>query len=237
MIKNIVTKLSLVVVATCLVFVQTYPVKAAGAALSLSPASGTFNKGCTYSIDVRVDTAGASTAGADVVLFYDPTRLSVQQPVKNGTIYSEYPGSSVDTQLGKVSILGINSSPSSVFKGKGTFATIDFKVLDTAPSGLTQVRFDFDPQSLGQANDSNIVDKQTITDVLASVTGGSYTIGTGACSMAQGSAEGTVTPTKQPVIDDLTGDGNPSGLIIPTLLMVGVGVMLTIVGLIGLSLL
>ena len=33
--------------------------------LSVSPATGTFNRGCTFIIDVNLDTQGAPTDGAD----------------------------------------------------------------------------------------------------------------------------------------------------------------------------
>lgn len=155
------------------------PVFAAGATLSLSPASGTFNKSCSFSLEITLDTGGAQTDGTDAILFYDATRFSATG-IRSGTIYSDYPGNSIDPQNGKITVSGL-SSVSSAFSGQGTLATIDFTVLETAPEGATQITFDFDPQNKAKTTDSNVVERQTVADILNQVTNGSYTIGAGTC--------------------------------------------------------
>ncbi|MFH0937270.1 MAG: cohesin domain-containing protein [Candidatus Daviesbacteria bacterium] len=172
-------------------------VYAAGASLTLSPATGTFNKGCSVSVDILLDTGGTATDGTDVILNYDPTRFSVQKII-SGTIYADYPGNSFDAQNGRITVSGL-SSVSTAFTGQGTLATIDLMVLDAAPTGATQITFDFDTNDRAKTTDSNVVERTTVVDVLNEVTNGSYTVGTGSCSTTRqigGPDDTTPIPTK-----------------------------------------
>ncbi|MDO8638038.1 MAG: hypothetical protein Q7R43_00555, partial [Candidatus Daviesbacteria bacterium] len=74
--KFIVYRLSFIVLAltTCYLLLAT-PAFATGATLSLSPSTGIFNRGCSFSVDVLLDTGGVQTDGTDAILFYDPTRF------------------------------------------------------------------------------------------------------------------------------------------------------------------
>lgn len=221
------------------------PVFAAGATLSLSPSSGTFNTGCNVSLDINLDTGAAQTDGTDAILFYDPTRFTATS-IKNGTIYSDYPGNNIDTQAGKIVISGL-SSVSTPFKGQGVLATINFTVLSTAPEGATQITFDFDTNNKAKTTDSNVVERDTVADTLNQVTNGNYTIGTGECGAAltttptitpfQGSKGGLTNPIPTKTIDDFAGGGKTAGLSTPTLVVAGVGGIFIILGILGLVLL
>ena len=90
---------------------------AASATLSIQPASGTFNIGCPFTLDVFLDTGGARTDGTDAILFYDQSRFTAQK-IRPGTIYADYPGTVIDATKGRVAISGI-SSLSSAFAGQG----------------------------------------------------------------------------------------------------------------------
>lgn len=179
------------------VFAQT-------ATLILGPAGGTFNRGCNFSLAVELDTGGAPTDGTDAVLFYDPSRLTATS-ITNGTVYPEYAGNSIDPQRGTVAISGYVSINTN-FSGKGTLATVNFIVPNTAPTGATQVTFDFDPNNKLKTIDSNVVIIQEgqVVDILNSVVNGGYVIGTGACS-----AQPSPTPT--PGFGVLPGTGTPPG--------------------------
>ncbi len=177
---------SFLLVSPTAVFAQT-------ASLTLGPAGGTFNRGCNFYLAVELDTGGAPTDGTDAVLFYDPSRLTVTS-ITNGTIYPEYAGNSIDSQRGTVSISGYVAADTN-FSGKGTLATVNFTVPNTAPTGVTQVTFDFDPNNKAKTIDSNVVILQegSVLDVLNSVVNGSYVIGTGSCN-----AQASPTPTPRP---------------------------------------
>lgn len=221
------------------------PTRAAAATLSMSPAVGTFNKGCSFSLDVKVDTGGTQTDGTDAIIFYDQTRFSARA-IRNGTIYQDYPGNNIDSQTGKITISGL-SSVSSAFSGSGTLASIDFTVLDTAPPGATQIKFDFDINDKTKTIDSNVVERGTVADILSQVNNGNYTIGTGTgCSgvvevtptvvqsgLPRGGTDSTPSATTfipQPTLVQTADFGT-------TMVLVAVGSLLTIAGILGLALL
>ncbi len=175
---------------------------AQSAVLSLDPASGTFNRGCDFSLNVNLDTGNAQTDGTDVILFYDVSRFTAGL-ITNGTIYPDYPGNNIDSHAGKITISGL-SSVNTPFTGKGIFATVNFKVNDTAATGATQINFDFDrtgqtasPQCMASGFntcDSNVVERGTVVDDLSSVVNGNYIIGSGTCGAVQSSSSPSPSP-------------------------------------------
>lgn len=255
-------KLRIITFITGITFIILNPELALAATLSLSPASGTFNKGCNFSLNIELDAAGAQTDGTDAILKYDPTRVSAIS-ITNGTIYPDYPGNSIDTQTGKINVSGL-ASPDKAFSSKGTLATVNFKVSQTAPVGDTQVNFDFDPNNKAKTTDSNVVERGTIIDVLSSVTDGTYTIGSGACGSSSSSqtsgttrltsgsgstgtsttgslgsltSGGTEQGTQGAQLKELSPGGKAPGLTGPTLVLVISGTVLILLGIVGLALL
>lgn len=147
--------------------------------ISLSPSFGTFNKGCSFSLNVEVDTAGRSTDGTDVVLNFDSSRFSVTS-IESGTIYKDYPPTSVNNQTGKAIFSGL-SELGKYFNGQGVVAKVNFSVRSNTQEGNSQIRFDFDPNNKSKTIDSNIVEQGTVIDVLDNVIDGDYIIGNGSC--------------------------------------------------------
>lgn len=224
------------------VFAQT-------ATLSLDPSTGTFNKGCGFSLNVNLNTGGTQTDGTDAILIYDASRFTAIN-ITNGAIYPDFPGNNIDSATGKITISGL-ASVSTPFSGTGTLATVNFKVNDNAATGATQITFDFNPQEKSKTTDSNVVQRNTVADVLNSVVNGSYTIGSGTCG-AQPSSSPIATfrpgqpgpggpvstpsatiapiPTKQPYLP-------PAGSADLTFTVAIVGGVLTVLGILGLALL
>lgn len=223
--------------------VLAFPSLASAATLSLQPLNGTFNRGCILGVDIMLDTENKQTEGTDVILIYDPSKLAVTtSDITSGKIYQEYLGLSVDAQAGKLSISGITSAAQS-YSGKGLFATVLLKVLDNAPTGATQIKFDFDPSDKTNSKDTNVVESTTIAELLSSVTDGNYVIGTGSCTApaggtaiksqgAVGTPSATPLPTKVPVKELPQG-----GIFDNTILVAILGTLLTILGIAGLALL
>lgn len=237
------------------------PAPALAATLSLSPSSNTMSRGCETSLEVVLDTQGTQTDGTDAILIYDPSRFSISTAsiTSNTNVYPDFPGNNVDEASGKITISGL-ASVSTPFTGKGTLATLRFSVKDSAPTGVTQINFDFDPNNKAKTIDSNVVERTTIVDVLNSVVNGSYTIGTSPCNPLP-----TVTPTPRPgtpgyVVPGPGGQGavymsTPSGTYTPPTTYIPVktlpeggtkeltftlaifGSVLTILGILGLALL
>lgn len=168
-----------------------YPSFAFAATLSLSPASGTFNKGCSFALDIKLDTGGQQTDGTDAILLFDQGKLTATS-ITSGTIYSDYPGNNTDNDTGKVFVSGL-ASVSSAFSGSGTLATINFTVKDTAATGATIIKFDFDPNDKTKTTDSNVVERGTNAEILSSVVNGNYILGTGSCT--NGGGTGTLPKT------------------------------------------
>ncbi len=214
---------------------------AAGATLSLSPSSGTFNQGCSFSLDILLDTGGVPTDGTDAILFYDPTRFTASK-IRSGTIYSDYPGNAIDAQNGRITVSGL-SSVSSAFSGKGVLASIDFTVATAAPLSATQIKFDFNPNDIAKTTDSNVVERGTVADILNSVVNGNYVVGAGTCaspsptprpsSLPQG-GPGISTPSAQPTARPTLPAGGTEGT---TYTLAIVGVVLTVIGILGVALL
>lgn len=231
------------------------PSLAYAATLSLDPGSGTINKGCNFTLSIQLNTQGSNTDGTDAIIKYDSTRVTPTK-INNGTIYPDYPGNFIDTQTSKINVSGL-ASISQAFNGTGTLATVDFTVLSSAPIGLTQLTFDFDPNDKAKTTDSNVVERSTVVDVLNSVGNGSYTVGTGACSQGisgtSGAGAGTGSKTGSTfgdlssgskggpsgtasgTLDDLTGAGTKPGLFGNTILLTTIGIGLTILGILGLA--
>lgn len=238
-----------VILALMLLLSHAPFVYAGSATLSLSPISGTFNKACTFSLDLVLDTGGAETDGTDSILLFDPTRVNVTN-IRSGTIYNDYPGNNFDNQTGKVTVSGL-ASVSQAYKGKGTLATVDFVVVSSAPAGATQIKFDFDPNNKEKTTDSNVVERGTSSaDALNQVVHGSYVIGSGSCDDAGSASD----PTKVGTGSARIGRGSPGDIIIiatptprPTLPPTGdfsstfiltiIGGSLTLLGILGLIIL
>jgi len=190
-----------ILLSLVLVFSTSTPVLAQGATLLLTPASGTFNRGCTFSVDIRVDTGSVQTDGTDAIVIYDNTRLKVTD-IKKGTIYPLEGVSNIEEAKGIVSYSGL-ADVAAPFTGSGVVATLNFQVQEDAPAGATKVEFDFDPNDKAKTTDSNVVQRGEVVDVLSSATGANYVIGSGSCSESE-----TVTVTPPPATG---GELKPGG--------------------------
>ncbi len=217
------------------VFAQT-------ATLSLEPSTGTFNRGCNFSLNVVLDTGGTQTDGTDAILIYDPSRFNATS-ITNGTVYPDYPGNNIDVQNGRITISGL-ASVNTPFSSKGTLATVNFTVQSNAPAGVAQVKFDFLPTDKAKTTDSNVVERGTLVDTLNSVVDGNYTIGTGACG--QTAAPPTTRPGGGPIISTPSSTMPlptktpylpPAGSEQLTFTLAIFGGALTILGILGLALL
>ena len=225
-------------------FLLVFPTFAMAASLSLSPASGTLNKGCPVTLDINLDTTGADTDGTDAILLYDNTRFTANSIDTNlpTKIYNDYPGSNIDDTSGKITVSGL-ASVSSPFNGKGTLAKINLTVKDSAPTGAAQIKFDF--TSGGKTTDSNVVQRGTVADVLSSVANGNYTIGSGTCAGAAATLTGTVLPRGATIVASQSAQQTVVEVPVKTLPNGGteeltytlaiVGSVLTVLGILGLA--
>lgn len=170
------------------------PAIASAATLSLSPSSGSVASGSTLEVKVNLDTGGTKTSGTDVYINFDPGAFQVvdANPATDGTqilagsLYSQTTFNSVDNSAGKISFSGSKTASSPGYSGTGTLATITFQAVKE--SSASSVAFDF---TAGSTTDSNVISQSDGSDLLTSVTSGSYTIT--ASSANTGSTSGTDT--------------------------------------------
>ncbi len=194
---------------------------AADASLSLSPKTKTIGVGDSLAVDVNLDTDGAAVSSVDVVLDYPTTKLEY---VKT-TATTSFPNVSVrDDPKGT---LHINLTTSSgTFTGVDKIATITFKALATGQAPIT---FVFTQGST--TDDSNV--NSNNQDILATVSGGTYTITTA----SSGSSVTSATPTPASTEDSTSLSPTPtlpvtgsSSLFTSTLswsiLLIGLGVII-----------
>jgi len=147
---------------------------ASGATLELSPSSGCYQVGDTFTVDILLDTEGIETQGVGIRYLNYPTELlevidaEPETPgvqILAGKLYTfATPLNKVDTINGRIAF----SQLSFGFCGSGTLATVRFKTIN---SGEAQVTFDFTP---GDTTDCNVASNGV--EVLSSVTNGCYEI-------------------------------------------------------------
>ncbi|MBM2820757.1 MAG: hypothetical protein HW405_517 [Candidatus Berkelbacteria bacterium] len=146
--------------------------------LALTPSSGTYRVGNTFSANVILNTGGNETSGADAIITYNPLDLEVIDvfgtipgvQVQPGTLYPTYPGNKVDPTAGKISVSGAILGGTKGYNGTGTFAKVTFKVLRAAAT--SPVNFTFTP---GGTTDSNVAStKEPGKDLLNEVTNARY---------------------------------------------------------------
>lgn len=215
-----------------LVATLLFSTPASAATLSLSPTSGSIGRGCSFSVDIRIDTSGVESDSADVVLLYNPQQVSASSII-NGTIFTDYPGNSIDNTEGKVRIYALAASNAS-FTGSGSMATVNFIASSSAQLTQTPITLDFDPLTPTKTTDSNVIQKGSTTDILSSVANGSYTVSNASClaglSSTTSQSQGQ-TASESATVTSLPDTGTTEN----TLIFIGAGLVLLIVGIAGMS--
>lgn len=136
---------------------------AAGATLSLSPSSGSYTVGDTFSVTIGVHTGGASINAAEATLNFPSEKLQVLGISKGGSIFKMWavePDYSNDQ--GVISFAG--GIPGSSYNGtSGKVLTINFKIKSEG-----QAAIDFSGARVLAADGKG-------TDIFGAAQGGSYT--------------------------------------------------------------
>jgi hypothetical protein len=151
-----------IILGSCLIFSNT--VSAQGASLSLSPASGSFQVGKTFSIAVKLNSGGGvGVNAADGYLKFDTNYLSVIGLSTANSIFSLWPiEPGFSNTKGEVSFAGGN--PSAYTGGSGTILLVTFKALK---AGTTRVYF---------SSGSALAADGKGTNILSTLSDGNYTL-------------------------------------------------------------
>lgn len=172
----------------CAFFALPYIVSAAD--LVISPASGSFTVGQTFTATVRVVPGGASVNAVEAVLTFDPTKLSVVSVSKDGSIFSLWTTEPT-----------FSNAAGTVTFGGG--ATTPF----TATSNIINVTFRAVADGSGMVNFASgasvLAADGRGTDVFKKSTGATYTL----AAAAAPTPTPTPTPTPAPTpADDANSD-------------------------------
>lgn len=182
---------------------------------SFNPTGVTKNIGEQFTVVINVDTGGKQVKGADAKISFDPAIIEIVS-IEKGAFFPKG-GYNVDTDTGKIYLSYGFDQALTTNSGTGSFVTLTLKGKKAGTGNLTWV-------CSAQTSDTNIWDVSS-NDIVncSSTAAGVYTI------VESGSSPtGTPGPTGNPTA---TPSIPATGVTLPTFLTVGVGILLTIVGL------
>lgn len=123
--------------------------------------------GDKFSVSINI-SSDKKTDGADLIINYDSSALiveasgSAQPPVSLGSLYSDYPINTLNSEMGKITVSGISSIESGIL-ADGLFGSITFTAKKVGP---TSISLDF---TKGSTVDTNVTGTQEAADILESV--------------------------------------------------------------------
>ncbi len=179
----------------------TEDTSATKATLMLSPDSGNFAVGETFSVQVLLDTKSVEVSQVDFELKYDPDALEVQDSdrdragiqIKDGDLFEVLLSTTpVDTRSGTIEYSKIALSEGKYYKTAGEpgkVATIDFKTLKAGPMTL---RFQTSDTPPVPTKVYRAIDEEQI---LGEVTNAEFTVSGTATVTAQQTPSASPTPS------------------------------------------
>jgi len=139
------------------------PAFAGSASLYLSPPSGTYTVGSTFSIKVKVNSGGEAINAAEGTLIFNPNELRVNSLSKSGSIFTLWTTEPTFSNSSGNIVFG-GGTPSSFTGTSGTIITISFK---GKASASAQVKFSSGSVLAADGKGTNILDNMN---------GGVYTL-------------------------------------------------------------
>lgn len=139
------------------------PYSTFAATLSLTPGSGVYGAGTTFTARVVVNTSGQAINAADATLSFNPNELSVVSVNRTGSIFNLWVAEpTFSNSAGTISFSG--GLPSGYTGSAGTVMNVTFR---SRGAGTARVRF---------TNGSVLANDGRGTNVLTSMNAGTYTI-------------------------------------------------------------
>jgi len=184
-----------VVFSFALCFLSSASVRAANGSLYLSPSSGTYTVGNSFSVLVRVNTGGVAINAAQGTLVFPPDKLSVISISKSGSIFSLWTSEpSYSNSSGTINFGG--GIPNPGYAGStGKIITITFRA---RVSGVASVNWS---SGAVLANDGKG------TNILVNMSGGNYTLSP---TMVIPPAKPITPPTRAPSKPEIVSSTHPS---------------------------
>ena len=116
----------LIVPIAFLFFAVAFSVQAEGASLFLFPGSESFIVGDSFSVELKIDTAGFPINAAQTKIYFPPDNMEVINISKDNSVFTIWPEEPNFSNLtGEISLIG--GLPHPAFNGKGNVITINFK--------------------------------------------------------------------------------------------------------------
>lgn len=169
---------------------------ALAATLNLSPATGVYGSGSTFTVRVAVDTKGAAVNAADATLTFDNKTLQVVSVSRSTSIFNLWTTEpTYSNSGGTISFSG--GTPTGYTGGSGTVMTITFRTL-----GSGQARVNFGSGSVLAADGRG-------TNVLSSMGSGAYTISAASETPAPETIVEYVPPANTPAAPMITSPTHP----------------------------
>lgn len=133
------TNSNIVRITAAAVFIIGYIASASyveAASLSLSPGSGTYAPGATFTVRLSVNSAGASINAADGTIKFDPSQLNVVSATRSGSIFNLWVTEpTFSNTAGTVTFSG--GLPSGYTGNGGNIMSVTFKAKGSGTSKVT----------------------------------------------------------------------------------------------------
>jgi len=178
--KNIILQITALGLCLSLFFlISSFPIKADlvggtnQAILSLSPATGSYNIGDSFSVEVGVNTNGQNVVVVAAYLNYNSSYFRADSIDTTGSIFTTEAEKTIDSTTGVIKITRGIPTPG-VNTTSGKVATINFTAISATSPSTDNITFDF---AAGSTLESNVIlDDGLGTDILNGVYNARYTV-------------------------------------------------------------
>ena len=169
---------------------------AMAATLNVSPATGVYGSGSTFTVRVAVDTKGAAINAADGTITFDNKALQVVSVSRSSSIFNLWTTEpAFSNSAGTINFSG--GTPTGYTGGSGTVMTITFRTL-----GSGSARVNFGSGSVLAADGRG-------TNVLSSMGSGAYTISAASETPEPEAIVEFVAPANTPAAPKITSETHP----------------------------
>lgn len=173
-----------------------YGSMAMAATLNVSPATGVYGSGSTFTVRVAVDTKGAAINAADGTITFDNKALQVVSVSRSSSIFNLWTTEpAFSNSAGTINFSG--GTPTGYTGGSGTVMTITFRTL-----GSGSARVNFGSGSVLAADGRG-------TNVLSSMGSGAYTISAASETPEPEAIVEFVAPANTPAAPKITSETHP----------------------------
>lgn len=180
-----------------LIVLLIVPAGAFASTLSLTPATGVYTTGSTFTVRVVVNTKGAAINAADGVLSFNPKELQVISASRSSSIFNLWTTEpTYSNSAGTISFSG--GSPTGYTGGAGTVMSVTFKTLGAGSPRVTM------------SSGSVLAADGRGTNVLTSMGSGAYTVSATTNTPEPEAIVEYVPPANTPAAPKISSETHPT---------------------------